>query len=245
MPRSDFYDEPLKPHSPMQHVTTTSRPPILAAPVDAMLHAVIDEVVHRSVSEATTRGGYMRCADYAIVGARVLTLLTGKPYRPFAGGEVMDFGGGNLYALCTTRERRRTARHLSQLARYHCWIEARHDDALGRTRKEIVDFTLRHDETVANQLGMPFARAYQAYFWGGKMSTRYRPSCTIIRYSRSRGPCGAGPSANARRCCVRTSTNGPAISGVRCRVRSIGSLIVSKVSADLCLLQGQPRAGYP
>ncbi|RBL66287.1 hypothetical protein C3E98_038365, partial [Pseudomonas sp. MWU13-2625] len=86
-------------------------------------------------------------------------------YRPFAGGEVLDFGGGNLYALCTTRERRRTARHLSQLARYHCWIEARHDIG-GRARKEIVDFTLRHDETVASNLGMPFARARHAYFWG-------------------------------------------------------------------------------
>lgn len=150
----------------MQHVTTTSQPPILAAPVDVMLHAVIDEAVHRSVSAATTRSGYMRCADYAIVGAQVLTLLTGKTYRPFAGGEVMDFGDGNLYALCTTRERRRSARHLSQLARYHCWIEARHDEVGGRVRKEIVDFTLRHDETVANNLGMPFARAYQAYFWG-------------------------------------------------------------------------------
>jgi len=108
----------------------------------------------------------MRCANYAIVGARVLSVLTDVRYLPVAGGEVMDFGEGNFYALCTTRERRRTAKHLSQLARYHCWIEARHtgDDGLART--EVVDFTVRHDAAVASAVGMAFTRAHRAYFWG-------------------------------------------------------------------------------
>ncbi len=108
----------------------------------------------------------MRCADYAIVGAQFLTLLTGVRYRPVAGGEVMDFGDGNLYVLCSTRERRRTAKHLSQLARYHCWIEARHTDADGRHRTEIVDFTMRHDAKVAAMLGMAFSGSDQPYLWG-------------------------------------------------------------------------------
>jgi hypothetical protein len=140
--------------------------PILTAPIPASLHAVVDEVVHRSVSEATTKDGYMRCANYAIVGARVLSLLTDARYRPIAGGEVMDFGEGNLYALCTTRERRRNARHLSQLARYHCWIEARHVGVDGHEQTEVVDFTLRHDATVASEVGMAFSRAHRTYFWG-------------------------------------------------------------------------------
>jgi hypothetical protein len=141
--------------------------PILTAPPDAELRRVIDDVVHRSVSEATTQDGFMRCANYAIIGARLLALLTGLPYRPVAGGEVMDFGNGNLYVLCSTRERRRTAKHLSQLARYHCWIEARHTDADGRKRTEIVDFTLRHDAKVADMVGMAFVRAHQpSYIWG-------------------------------------------------------------------------------
>lgn len=149
----------------MHHEPETS-PPILAAPIRAALHPVIDEVVHRSVSEATTKDGYMRCADYAIVGARVLSMLTGVRYRPVAGGEVMDFGSGNLFALCSTRERRRAARHLSQLARYHCWIEARHTDADGRARTEVIDFTMRHDARVASMVGMPFTGSRGTYWWG-------------------------------------------------------------------------------
>ncbi|MBN3786161.1 hypothetical protein [Burkholderia sp. Ac-20353] len=150
----------------MRVTVTASQTPILNAPLDRALHPVIDEVVHRSVSEATTKDGYMRCADYAIVGAQFLTLLTGVRYRPVAGGEVMDFGDGNLYVLCSTRERRRTATHLSQLARYHCWIEARHTHADGRVRTEIVDFTLRHDATVAAAVGMPFSGVQRTYLWG-------------------------------------------------------------------------------
>ena len=140
--------------------------PVLTAPLDAALRRVIDEVVHRSVSEATTKDGFMRCADYAIVGAQVLTRLTGVSYRPVAGGEVMDFGNGELYVLCSTRERRRTAKHLSQLARYHCWIEARHTGADGHTRTEIVDFTMRHNAQVASMVGIAFARAHLPYLWG-------------------------------------------------------------------------------
>jgi len=140
--------------------------PILTAPLHPALQPTIDEVVHRSVSEATTKDGYMRCADYAIVGAQFLTLLTGVSYRPVAGGEVMDFGDGNLYALCSTRKRRRSAKHLSQLARYHCWIEARHTDAGNSKRTEIVDFTMRHDAVVAGMVGMAYTRAHQPYLWG-------------------------------------------------------------------------------
>lgn len=150
----------------MRDTVTANQTPILTAPVERALHPVIDEVVHRSVSEATTKDGYMRCADYAIVGAQLLTLLTGVRYRPVAGGEMMDFGDGNLYALCSTRERRRTAKHLSQLARYHCWIEARHAGTEGDVRTEIVDFTMRHDALVAAEVGMPFSGVKQTYLWG-------------------------------------------------------------------------------
>ncbi|MET5012881.1 hypothetical protein AAHH80_37750, partial [Burkholderia pseudomallei] len=48
--------------------------PILAAPIRAALHPVIDEVVHRSVSVAPSKDGYMGCAVYAFVGARVLSM---------------------------------------------------------------------------------------------------------------------------------------------------------------------------
>ncbi|KVK90083.1 hypothetical protein [Burkholderia sp. MSMB1498] len=149
----------------MQHESAANSP-ILTVPISLALRPVIDEVVHRSVSEATTKNGYMRCADYAIVGARVLTMLTGTRYRPVAGGEVMDFGDDTLFVLCSTRERRRAAKHLSQLARYHCWIEARHTDAAGLARTEVIDFTMRHDEIVASMVGMSFSRSHQAYFWG-------------------------------------------------------------------------------
>ncbi|WDD90833.1 hypothetical protein Bsp3421_000713 [Burkholderia sp. FERM BP-3421] len=159
----------------MREVSAPDQPPILTVPVPHAVQPVLDEVIHRSVSESTTKHGYMRCADYAIVGARVLSLLTGARYRPIAGGEVMDFGAGNLYVLCTTRERRRTARHLSLLARYHCWIEAEHADAGGVARTEVVDFTLRHDPIVARTLGMAFAGPTNSYFWGWDDEHRVPP----------------------------------------------------------------------
>jgi hypothetical protein len=159
----------------MREVSAASQPPILSVPVPPTLQPVLDDVIHRSVSESTTKNGYMRCADYSIVGARVLSLLTGARYKPTAGGEVMDFGAGNLYVLCTTRERRRSARHLSQLARYHCWIEADHADASGQPRTEIVDFTMRHDPMVASMVGVTFAGAPQTYFWGWDDEHRVPP----------------------------------------------------------------------
>lgn len=65
-----------------------------------MLYVVIDEVVYWSVLEVMMCSGYMCCVDYVIVGVWVLMLLIGQFYWLFVGGEVMDFGGGNLYVLC-------------------------------------------------------------------------------------------------------------------------------------------------
>ena len=137
----------------------------MTTPLAPVLRHLIDGAVHRVVSDATTKDGYMRCAEYAIVGARVLTLLTQVAYRPFAGGEVMDFGDGVLYALCSTRERRRNAKHLSQLSRYHCWIEAKYAGADGASRTEVVDFTVRRDHIAAREMGLPFARTHQRFLW--------------------------------------------------------------------------------
>lgn len=161
----------------------------------------------------------MRCADYAIVGARVLSMLTGVRYRPVAGGEVMDFGGGNLFALCSTRERRRAARHLSQLARYHCWIEARHTDADGRARTEVIDFTMRHDARVASMVGMPFTGSRGTYWWGWDDEHIVPAELRDHPAFAKQGRAGAGRNANAPCCCALTSASGRTTSGGRSRVR--------------------------
>ncbi|WP_432263086.1 hypothetical protein [Cupriavidus sp. TMH.W2] len=142
--------------------------PILAAPVAPVLRHLIDDAVHRAVSGVTSKDGYMRCADYAIVGARVLTLLTQVTYRPVAGGEVMNFGDGMLYVLCSPRARRRNAKHLSQLSRYHCWIEGKHAYPDGSSRVEVVDFTVRHDHAAASEVGIPFKRMHECFLWTWK-----------------------------------------------------------------------------
>lgn len=139
--------------------------PALTAPLTPAVQHLVDAAVHRSVSNTTKKNGYMRCADYAIVGARVLALLTHVAYRPIAGGEVMDFGGRDLFVLCSPRERRRNAKHLSQLSRYHCWIEAEHAQADGASRTEVIDFTVRHNHLVAREAGRSFTRANQHFLW--------------------------------------------------------------------------------
>ncbi|MFX7784309.1 hypothetical protein ABTJ92_18970, partial [Acinetobacter baumannii] len=64
------------------------------------------------------------------------------------------------------RKARRSARKLSELKDYHCWIEALHPMPDGSLRREIIDFTMRHDPLVAEVCGLPFTRSHRHdYLW--------------------------------------------------------------------------------
>lgn len=138
-----------------------SNPPIIGLPVAPEVRVRIDKVVHSSVANAnavTTSGGFARCADYAIVGARVLTLLTNHRYEAVAGGKVLDCGDRVAAILSEPRRTRRAAKSLAELSRYHCWIISNHASKDLPARTEIVDFTLRHDHLYAKTMGVSFSR---------------------------------------------------------------------------------------
>jgi len=137
--------------------------PALRNMIDAALNAVMEEA---AAEARLTMGTLGRCADYALVGARVLRLLLNRPYTALSGGEIIDCGSGLYVALHPGRKARRSARKLSELKDYHCWIEALHPMPDGSLRREIIDFTMRHDPLVAEVCGLPFTRSHRHdYLW--------------------------------------------------------------------------------
>jgi len=134
--------------------------PLIDIPVLPELRGLIDAAIHYSICNpphGVASDGFGRCADYAILGSRVLNRLTGGNYRTVAGSEYLDCGNGKLLLISADRKSRRKAMHLSQLSMFHCWIEASHLTAEGSPREEIVDFTVRHSHSTARQFGIPYA----------------------------------------------------------------------------------------
>lgn len=137
-------------------------PPYLRDLIDSALNAVMEEA---AVDAGLSAGTLGRCADYALVGARVLSALLGHPYVAVAGGEIIDCGGGMYVVLFPSRKARRHARKLSDLKDFHCWIQAEHISAQGSRRREWIDFTVRHDRQVAEVFDVPYCAAGQNYLW--------------------------------------------------------------------------------
>ncbi|MCW3478451.1 hypothetical protein OL229_02580 [Neisseriaceae bacterium JH1-16] len=144
----------------------TSRPiqpvekPIFEMPVPIEVRDLIDESLNAVLEETYAHreiGPVGKCHDYAIVGARVLSLLLNHPYQAVSGGEILDCGNGIFTIIFPSRVERRQARHLSEMSHFHCWIQADHIVA-GRHRLEIVDFTARHDGDFARALNIDFTR---------------------------------------------------------------------------------------
>lgn len=161
-------------HPPYPHTSIGPVPvpgATLTMPVETDMRDLIDDALNQVMEEAAgearlSRGTLGRCADYALVGARVLRLLLKRPYVALSGGEIIDCGSGLYVALHPARHARRHARKLSELKDYHCWIEARHPMSDGSLRREIIDFTMRHDPLVATVCGLPFTRAeVRNYLW--------------------------------------------------------------------------------
>jgi len=152
----------------ISYSTNAVEKPIFEMPVPLEIKDLIDESLNAVLEETYAHrdiGPVGKCHDYAIVGARVLTLLLKHPYRPVSGGEILDCGDGIFTVVCPSRMARRQARHLSEIAHFHCWIQADHV-VDGRLRLEIVDFTARHDEEFARALNIDFTRAItENYLW--------------------------------------------------------------------------------
>ena len=144
--------------------------PLIGMPVVVPLRDLVDSalntVIERAAAEARLAAGTLgRCGDYALVGARVLSVLLDRPYVAVAGGEIIDCGGGRYIVLFPSRKARRHARKLSDLKDYHCWIQAEHGLPQGGTRLEQVDFTVRHNRQVAGVFRVPYLAADQDYLW--------------------------------------------------------------------------------
>ncbi|WP_433692011.1 hypothetical protein [Herbaspirillum seropedicae] len=132
---------------------------------------MIDEVLNRVIEEAAldaelSAGSLGRCADYALVGARVLSLLLNHKYEALAGGEIIDCGNGVYVVLFPSRKSRRHARLLSDLKDYHCWIQASHRSSNGTENVEVIDFTSRHDQLWAEKFNVAYTKEQSPrYLW--------------------------------------------------------------------------------
>lgn len=155
--------------------------PVIALPITPLMKSWIDEALNFVVEKAAARacletGTLGRCTDYAIVGARVLSRLSGHAYSAVAGGELIDCGGGRFIVLFPARSARRHARKLSDLKEYHCWIESTHITPEGDARLEWIDFTIRHDGLVADMLGVPYLNSRtDSYLWDWRDNIREVP----------------------------------------------------------------------
>jgi hypothetical protein len=135
----------------------------ISAPVTGELRPFIDAAIHAVLEEAGRKaqlrsGVAFRCADYAILGARVLGKLTQHPYTAAAGKALIDCGAGRFLLFAPPRKTRRGTSTLSQVLGYHCWIESLYPVAGGQSRLEIIDFTIRHDAAAAAASAVPFTR---------------------------------------------------------------------------------------
>jgi hypothetical protein len=164
-------------------------------PVALGLRPFIDEAIHSVIENAVqqtglSNGSLFRCADYAIVGGRVLGKLTSHSYLAVAGNAIIDCGTGRFLVLAPSRRERRKAATLSQVSGYHCWIQSLHTAPGDRPRLEMIDFTLRHDWAAAEALHVPFTRCNARwYLWDWSDALEPIPPEVHKRLGPSRGAC--------------------------------------------------------
>jgi hypothetical protein len=151
-------------------VSSHSFPSVLQLPVPVIWRDMIDTALHTTMAEKYAErklGAFGRCAEYAIVGARVLRLLLNLPYVAVGGSQIMACSDTEHILISPTRSERRHARNLSEMQFYHCWIQCEHA-ALGQASHiETIDFTVRYDTVTAELIGTPFKLPYPGdYHWG-------------------------------------------------------------------------------
>ncbi|MBC3937129.1 hypothetical protein H8K47_17365 [Undibacterium sp. CY7W] len=128
------------------------------------IDAAVSALMHQTYQHKTY-GAALKCAEYAILGARLLTTLSKRPYFAVAGSQIVGFGNDQFELISPSRRERRNAKKLADIQSYHCWIECQqHED--GSTHLEYIDFTSRYDRQIAQLLKVPDANiAEENYLW--------------------------------------------------------------------------------
>ncbi|MBC3861047.1 hypothetical protein H8K32_02960 [Undibacterium jejuense] len=130
-----------------------------------IIYTVIFDVMEDNYA-SVKRGAFGKCAEFAIVGARVLKILTNAPYKAVGGGQIMDCGDEQYVLITPTRNERRNARNLAEMKFYHCWVQL-DAQSMSTGGIEFVDFTLLYDRLTAHLLNKPYTLSNSAaYFWG-------------------------------------------------------------------------------
>ena len=130
--------------------------------IDGALYEVMEEKY-----SGRRMGASLKCAEFAILGARVLRLMSGLAYLPVAGSQIVDFGNQQFTLISPTRTERRSAKNLSDIRQYHCWIQCKHPTPESNTeRLELIDFTDRYADKIAALLDhSPISFPKRNYFW--------------------------------------------------------------------------------
>jgi len=143
---------------------------VIAFPVPQTWRDIIYSVIYEVMEdnyENVKRGAFGKCAEFAIIGARVLKSLTNAPYKAVGGGQIMDCGDNEYVLITPTRNERRNAKNLSDMRFYHCWVQLADDACMPLGSIELVDFTLLYDRLTAQILNKPYTITQSTgYFWG-------------------------------------------------------------------------------
>lgn len=118
--------------------------------IPVSLRAAVAEAVHESVCEVNGGDGYGRCVDYAVAGALVLNLLSGRRYSPQVGGvDIMSRPPDEYFYICG--EDNGFAR-----GEYHAWVACAAGPAPGMpgmsVASEWIDFSSRHYRRMAETM---------------------------------------------------------------------------------------------
>ncbi|NDI86862.1 hypothetical protein [Undibacterium crateris] len=128
------------------------------------IDAAISALMHHTYQHKT-HGAALKCAEYAILGARLLSTLSKRPYFAVAGSQIVDFGDGRFELISPSRRERRNAKKLADIQSYHCWIECQ-QHADGSNHLEYIDFTSRYERQIAQLLKVSDANiAEENYLW--------------------------------------------------------------------------------
>jgi hypothetical protein len=111
------------------------------------------EAVHAAVCAVTGGIGLGRCAHYAVAGAVLATVFTGKQYIPQAGSLYLsaDPADPTLYTAMVAEDG-------IESGEFHCWcvgpVEEGRKSGPVTPDLEIVDFSARHFKALVEELGV-------------------------------------------------------------------------------------------
>jgi len=135
------------------------------------------EAVHAAVCAVTGGSGPGRCAHYAVAGAVLATVVTGKQYIPQAGSLYLsaDPADPTLYTAMVAEDG-------IESGEFHCWcvgpVEEGRKSGPVTPDQEFVDFSARHFKALVEKLGVVEDRQRLR---GGGFLTVFGPATTRWR----------------------------------------------------------------